>query len=165
VGRIHANFTFFIKHISGSANKVVYALSRRSLVIQEFQVKTLGFEHLKEMYQEYSDFKEAYEAHENPLLRDNNSWSEYLIHDGLLFKGSRLCIPRCSMRDNLLKKKHSGGLAGHFGHDKTFAQLSSLYYWPGMRVDVNKFVDRCKIFQHANGKRQNTGFYQPLPIP
>jgi hypothetical protein len=27
------NFTFFIKHISGSANKVVYSLSGRSLVV------------------------------------------------------------------------------------------------------------------------------------
>jgi hypothetical protein len=44
------NFTFVIKHISGSANKVANALSKRSLFIQEFQVKTLGFEHLKEMY-------------------------------------------------------------------------------------------------------------------
>ena len=73
------NFTFVIKHISGSANKVAYALSRRSLVIQEFQVKTLGFEHLKKMYQKDPDFKEAYEAYENPLLRDNNLWAEYLI--------------------------------------------------------------------------------------
>jgi hypothetical protein len=32
------------------------------------------------------------------------------------------------MRDNLLKEKHSGGLVGHFGHDKTYAQLSSSYY-------------------------------------
>jgi hypothetical protein len=49
------------------------------------------------------------------------------------------------MRDNLLKEKHSGGLAVHFGHDKTFVPLNSLYYWPGMRADVKKFVDRCNI--------------------
>jgi hypothetical protein len=42
-------------------------------------VNTLGFEHLKEMYQEDSNFKEAYEAYGNPLLRNNNSWLEYLI--------------------------------------------------------------------------------------
>jgi hypothetical protein len=134
-------FTFVIKHIYGSANKFADVLSRRNLVVQEFQVKTLGFEHLKEMYQEDLDFKEAYEAYENPLLRDKNSWVEYLIQDGLLFKGSQLCIPRCSMIDNLLKEKHNGDLAGHFGHGKTFAQLNSLYYWPSMREDVKKFVD------------------------
>jgi hypothetical protein len=159
------NFTFVIKHISGSANKVADALSRRCLILQEFQVETLGFEHLKEMYQEDPDFKEAYEACENPLLRDINQWMEYLIQGGLLFKGSQLCIPKCSMRDNLLKEKHSGGLVGHFGHDKTYAQLSSSYYWPGMRSDVKKFMDRCRICQYAKGKQQNTGLYQPFPIP
>jgi hypothetical protein len=73
------NFTFVIKHISGSANKVVDALSRRSSVVQEFQVKTLGFENLKEMYNEDPNFKEAYEPYGNNFLRDNNSWEEYLI--------------------------------------------------------------------------------------
>jgi hypothetical protein len=30
---------------------------------------------------------------------------------------------------------------------------------------VKKFVDRCKICQHAKGKKKNTGLYQPLTIP
>ena len=66
------NFTFVTKHISGSANKFVDALSMRRLILQEFQVKTLEFQHLKEMYQEDLDFKEDYEACENPFLRDTN---------------------------------------------------------------------------------------------
>jgi hypothetical protein len=44
-----------------------------------------------------------------------------MIQEGFMFKGNQLCIRKCSMRDNLLKEKHSGGLAGHFSHDKTFA--------------------------------------------
>ena len=91
---------------------------------------TLGFEQLKKMYKEDADFKEAYEACKNPLLGDKIPQTEYLIQDGLLFKTSKLCILKSSMRDNLLKEKHSGGLAGHFGHHKTFSQLSKLYYWP-----------------------------------
>jgi hypothetical protein len=80
-------FTFVIKHIYGNANKVVDALSRRCLILQEFQVKTLGFEHLKEMYCDDPDFKEAYEACENIVLRDRSQWTEYLIQYALLFKG------------------------------------------------------------------------------
>jgi hypothetical protein len=56
------------------------------------------------------------------------------------------------MRDTLLKEKHSGGLVGNFIHDKTYAQLSSSYHWLGMRSDVNKFVDRCKICEYAKVK-------------
>jgi hypothetical protein len=88
-----------------------------------------------------------------------------MIQEGLLFRGNQLCIPNCSMRENLVKEKHSGGLAGHFGHDKTFAKLSESYFWPGMRADVKRFVDRCRICHHSKGRKQNAGFYQPLPIP
>ena len=69
------------------------------------------------------------------------------------------------MRENLLKEKHSGGLAGHFGQDKTLAQLQEFYYWSHMQTYVNKFVERCKICQYAKGRSQNIGLYQPLPIP
>jgi hypothetical protein len=35
-------------------------------------VKTLGFEHLKEMYCDDPNFKEEYEACDNPVLRDRS---------------------------------------------------------------------------------------------
>ena len=62
------NFTFVIKHISGTANKVVDALSRKCLLMQEFKVKMLGFDDLKNMYRDDLDFKEAYEAAEKLVL-------------------------------------------------------------------------------------------------
>jgi hypothetical protein len=40
--------------------------------MQEFRVKTLGFDNLKEMYIDDPDFKEVYEASKNPILRDRN---------------------------------------------------------------------------------------------
>ena len=98
------NFTFVIKHISRTANKVVDALRKKCLLMQEFRVKTLGFDNLKEMYKDDLDFREAYEASENPILRDKSQWTEYMIQDRLLFKGNQLCIPKCSIRENLLKE-------------------------------------------------------------
>jgi hypothetical protein len=122
------NFTFVIKHIFGTANKVVDALSKKCFLMQEFRVKTLGFDNLKEMYGDDPDFKEAYEASENPILREKSQWTEYMIQDGLLLRGNQLCILKCSMRENLLKEKHNGGLARHFGHEKTFSRLNGSYY-------------------------------------
>ena len=105
----------------------------------------MGFDDLRDMYRDDSNFKEAYEVAENPILRDRIQWEEYLIQEGLLFKGNQLCIPKCSMRENLLKEKHSGGLVGHFGHEKTFEKLNESYFWSEMRADVKIFVDRCRI--------------------
>eukprot|EP00253_Pinus_taeda_P005876 PITA_05876 len=118
------SFTFALKHISGQANKVADALSRRNLILQESTIQVLGFEHLKDLYEADADFKEAYESCQNPLLRDNISWLDYNMQEGLLFKGGQLCISECSMRDNLIQEKHSGCLVRHFGIDKTLDQLS-----------------------------------------
>ena len=109
------NFTFVIKHISGQSNKVADALSIVDLILQEFQVNVVGFDELKEMYKDDQDFKDAYVACENPINRDITPWLDYMIQEGLFFKGNKLCIPRCSMRENLLKEKHNGGLEGNFG--------------------------------------------------
>ncbi|PWA72085.1 phloem protein 2-like protein [Artemisia annua] len=36
----------------------------------------------------------------------------------LPFKGSRLCVPLCSLRDSIILESHAGGFAGHSGRDK-----------------------------------------------
>jgi hypothetical protein len=51
-------------------------------------VKTLGFYSLKDMYRDDSYFRDAYEACDNPVMRYRSQWVEYLIQDGLLFKGN-----------------------------------------------------------------------------
>ena len=63
------NVTFVIQHTSGKSNKVVNALTIRSLVLQEFQVSVLGFDNLKEMYEEDEYFKEAYASCDNHVSR------------------------------------------------------------------------------------------------
>ena len=68
------------------------------------------------------------------------------------------------MRENFIKEKHSGGLGGHFGADKTYEQLNWFYFWPKMTVEVEKYVKNCKLHQYAKGRSQNTGLYVPLPI-
>ena len=42
---------------------------------------------------------------------------------GYVVQGNQLCIPKISMRENFIKKKHSGELARYFGQDKTIALL------------------------------------------
>ena len=61
------------------------------------------------------------------------------------------------MIENLIREKHSGGLARNFGVDKTYEQLSHFYFWPKMRSKVEKYVKNCKICQYAKGRSQNPG--------
>jgi hypothetical protein len=71
-------------------------------------VNVLGFDDFKEMYKDDADFKDVYAAYENLVRRNRIMWLDYMIEEGLVFKGRQLCIPRCSMREKLLKEKHSG---------------------------------------------------------
>lgn len=108
-------------------------LSRKALLLQESTIQVLGFEHLQDLYQMDTDFREAYDACQNPFVRGNSPWLDYNLQEKLLFKGGQLCILDCSMRENIICEKHSGGLVGHFGMDKTLEQLNHFYFWPKMR--------------------------------
>ena len=68
------------------------------------------------------------------------------------------------MRLVLIKEKHSGGLARHFGIDKTLSLLKDKNYWPQMYKDVQKFVKSCRVFQVTKGVSQNTSLYTPITI-
>lgn len=117
------SFNFVLKHISRQANKVVDALSRKALLLQESIVEVLDFKHLQDLYQTDTDFREAYETCQNHFVRDNNPWLDYNLQEKLLFKGGQLCIPHCSMRENIIHEKHSGVLARPFVMDKTLSSL------------------------------------------
>lgn len=71
------------------------------------------------------------------------AYEDYSVHDGFLFKGAKLCIPKSSFRELLIRETHGGGLAGHFGINKTLDMLKQHFYWPKMVGDVQAVVARC----------------------
>ena len=48
----------------------------------------VGFDELKNLYQEDPDFAEAWKACKELVTMDRTRWLDYLIQDGMLFKGS-----------------------------------------------------------------------------
>lgn len=86
------NFTFVIKHTSGTSKNMVDALSRINLILHEIQIYILQFNKMKDMYKYDTCFKDAYVACENPASINKTLWLSYMIQEGLLFKNSKLCI-------------------------------------------------------------------------
>ena len=123
------SFTFFIKHKSGFTNRIFDALSKRNSLLTKMKVEVLDFDEMKELYDVDPNFSKVWRECRTPNLIDNISkYDDYFIQEGVLFKGIQLCIPRSSMRLNLIKEKDSGGLAGHFEIDKTLNLLKEKYY-------------------------------------
>ena len=135
------------------------ALSRRYLLLSVLSTKVLGFEIVKGMYPTDEDFKEIHEK------CFKHAQGMFHLQEGFLFKGSRLCIPKCGFRELLIQELHGGALARHFGVKKTCAMLKEHYYWPHMSKDVEHFVKKCSICQMAKSHVLPQGLYSPLLVP
>ena len=155
-------YTFVLKHHAGSENRVADALSRRTMLLNCVSTEVVGFERLKEEYEFCPDFGKIYES---VKLGPSTEFSEYVLRDGYLFKGNRLCVPKTSLRDFLIWEIHAGGLAGHFGRNKTILAVEDQFYWPSLKKNVARVVAQCRTCAVAKQPRQNTRLYTPLPIP
>ena len=152
------SFHFSSKYKDGKSNVVADALSRRYTLLATLDVRLLGFETLKDYYHDDGDFGVAFEK------CAVGAYGEYMLQDGFLFKGNRLCIPKHSIRELLVREAHGGGLAGHFGIAKTLEILREHFFWPKMLGDVTNIVNKC-VTCHMAKSSFKPGLYSPLPVP
>lgn len=80
---------------------------------------------------------------------------DFVIREGYLFRATKLCIPPTSLRYFRLWEMNAGGLAGHFGRDKTIALVEDRFYWPSLKKDVSRI--ECRTCQLAKANKNNTG--------
>ncbi|PKU62072.1 RNA-directed DNA polymerase [Dendrobium catenatum] len=167
LNRMHARwimflqrFTFVLKHKSGSQNRVADALSRQSSLLVQLKTEITGLQCLQELYPSDKDFSQVWAA-----CKEQPSVDHYAIRHGYLFRQHALCIPDSSWRQQLIREIHSGGLAAHVGRDKTIEQLQLRFFWPHLRKDVTKFIERCSVCQSYKSGGQTAGLYLPLPVP
>ena len=156
------DYTFVIRHKKGKDNVVADALSRRAHLLTLVRVQVTGFESVKDSYSTCPDFGPIVQALE---LGPSQEHRDYLRTEGYLFFRNRLCVPRTSLRDHLTWECHSGGLAGHFGRDKTITAVEQQFYWPSLKRDVGNIVAQCRVCAFAKQVKKNAGLYTPLPVP
>jgi hypothetical protein len=137
-------FLYIIKHKKWKDNVIADALSRRYTMLSNLDHKFFGLESLKVLYATDFDFKDAYEN-----CREGRTWNKYVLHDGLLYRVNKLCVPASSVRLLFLQEAHGGGLMGYFGVKKTGDVLAAHFFWPKMRFDVECYVSWCTTCNKA----------------
>ncbi|KAJ9536652.1 hypothetical protein OSB04_un000201 [Centaurea solstitialis] len=152
-------FPYVIRYKKGKENVVADALSRRYSLLSSLDCKLLGFEQVKELYPNDVDFGQIFQT------CVKGPFEKFFIHEGFLFRESKLCIPNSSLRELLVREAHGGGLMGHFGVAKTLSILQEHFHWPKMKIDVGKMCENCIVCKQAKSKVQPHGLYTPLPIP
>ena len=112
-------------------------------MLSTLESKVLGFECIKDMYAQDEDFKAILESY------SSHAYESFHLENGFLFKGNRLCIPKCGFRELLIQELLGGALASYFGIEKTCSMLNEHYFWPKMSRDVGHFIKRCSTCQLA----------------
>lgn len=136
--------TFVIKHMSGVSNCVADALSRRRTLLDVLQVSVPGFASFTELYESDAFFGSVLEDLKYDLSHD------YMLHDDFLFRGGRVCAPACSLPLQLILKTHN---EGRIGWDCTLHLVSCSYFWPILRRNIERFVERCVVVNNSKVMR------------
>uniref|UniRef100_A0A2N9J550 CCHC-type domain-containing protein n=1 Tax=Fagus sylvatica TaxID=28930 RepID=A0A2N9J550_FAGSY len=106
----YLKFSFSLKLKSGQLKKVTDALNQRASLLVTLRTEVIGFDYLKELYEEDDDF--------------GNFWAK--CQNGRLFEG-------VFIQGGYL-------FCGHLGRDKTVALEEERYYWPQLKRDVGNHV-------------------------
>nr|GEU89373.1 HSP20-like chaperones superfamily protein [Tanacetum cinerariifolium] len=142
-------FSFLIRHKVGSDNQVADAISRRHSLITTMHIRVQGVDSYRELYCDDPDFREICSK------CDNGHFQQFSKLDGYLFKFAWLGIALCFLREAIILEGHAGGLAGHFGRDKTLTLLREQFYWHKMERDVNRLLKRCRTCHIAKTHSSN----------
>ena len=84
-----------------------------------------------------------------------------------------LCIPSktkstggVSLRELLIKECHDSPYMGHRGALRTYIEMRPLFYWPGMRTMINKYVSSCVVCMRAKSSTLGEcGRLKPNEVP
>jgi hypothetical protein len=86
--------------------------------------------------------------------------------DGLIFYNERILVPKvAALREQLFFLAHNQ--LGHFGADKSYLNLRKSFYWPNMRVNLEKgYIAGCEACQMNKAPTTRpAGPLHPLPVP
>ena len=77
-----------------------------------------------------------------------------------------LCIPRVKdLTLHRISEVNDTPLGGHFGRDKTLANIAKNFFWPGMTKDVEDYVRSCESCQvNKWPKRVPLGLLHPHDV-
>lgn len=109
------------KNRDAKSEGVAGVLSRNYTLFAIEDVCSLGFEAQEEYHGDDGGFCELFRKYVDVVQ------GEFLVHDGFLRHGNRLCVPK-HVRKLLMKEAHGCGLAGHVGIMKPLEMLKGHFF-------------------------------------
>jgi hypothetical protein len=169
-----APFKFKVVHISGKSNVVADCLTRQyeqasddsfsGLVLQHLPA---AFQSIKEHQRKDAQCREMYEKIEkgDPDARNLRLLNGAIVYLSPRKKTRRYWVP-VELRPMVLQYFHDAALSAHLGGAKTLRRIEKVFYWPGVRPDVFKYVRQCPECQTAKpAQNARVGFHSSQVVP
>ncbi|MGH2637868.1 MAG: RNase H-like domain-containing protein, partial [Rhabdochlamydiaceae bacterium] len=109
---------------------------------------------------------------EDESLRDivtNPQQHGYTMTEEGILKNQQglIVVPnRRSLRTKIMKEFHDVPVSGHRGIEKTLRKLGKMFWWPGIRQEVQQYIGSCIACQsNKSSNKATAGLLHPLPIP
>ncbi|SLM35926.1 gag-pol polyprotein [Lasallia pustulata] len=137
-----ASYDFRIQHVRGNDNKCADALSRRT------------------------DYEKGSKPTPAAILQDKNGTMTFRKQQ----TDTLALMEDLTLTDNqkrqVIQERHDNKLAGHPGISKTIELITRDFKWPGLRKDVQQYVDNCDTCKKAKHSRHKPyGLLQPPAVP
>ena len=108
-----------------------------------------------------NDSPKLYESMMNGTFEINNNLLTTRQTDDLTKKWINKIIVPSKLRGKLILHAHHNIFKQHFGQSQTYDNISKKFWWPSMRIDVNKLVRACTLCQFI---KQGVSVKAPLLI-
>ena len=100
----------------------------------------------KELVQSYQQDPVAKQLLAQLLLHHSHTTSDHQLTPGIIrSKGIILVGNVPALRTRLLVALHSSPIGGHSGKRATYQTVKNIFYWPGLKKEVEIFLVACYI--------------------
>lgn len=157
-------FDFKLEYKKGKDNIVADALSRKHQLNAISLVTPKWTNDVEKSYEKDSKCKELIEK---LLLSPNHTDQHDSLQNGIIRHKGRIYIgDDLGLKTKLLKALHSSTLGGHSGRKVSYERIKKIFYWPGLKSDMDKWVTECPVCQKNKGETCHyPGLLDPLHIP
>jgi hypothetical protein len=158
---------FRIKYKKGCDNRVADALSRHPQPVESLmaisQLQPVWLHDVTALYQQHAEARDLLVK----LSVQSELDSKYKLRDGIIRCKGRLWLPSDAViTHKIIEAFHASPVGGHSGIPVTLSKLKHLFYWKGMKHQVQQYVRKCSICQQAKPERSRyPGLLAPLPVP
>jgi hypothetical protein len=157
-------FTYTIEYKKGKENKAADALSRKPCQIMAITAITPSW--VESVEQSYVGDPHCQELLQK-LTVQPASEPHYTLQAGVLRHKGRIYIgPDKNLQHQLMESLHASAIGGHSDMVASYQRIKRIFYWPGLKKDMQNFVSECAICQRAKAEHcQYPGLLKPLDPP